>query len=116
MVPKYDEMVRATLASLRKRGGVATNREIEDDIVAKMNLSEETAAELHGNGPQTEVGYRAAWTRTWLRRIGAMHLESFGGDWRTGKQWKRPGKIWRKPGWRNSTITDSSWMKSSRNT
>ena len=72
MVPKYDEMVRATLASLRKRGGVATNREIEDDIVAKMNLSEETAAELHGNGPQTEVGYRAYWTRTWLRKVDAI--------------------------------------------
>lgn len=50
MVPKYYEMVRATLVSLRKRGGVATNQEIEDDIVAEMNLSEEVAAELHGRG------------------------------------------------------------------
>lgn len=72
MVPKYYEMVRATLVSLRKRGGVATNQEIEDDIVAEMNLSEEVAAELHGRGPQTEVGYRAAWTRTSLRKIGAI--------------------------------------------
>ena len=72
MVPRYDEMVRPTLASMRKRGGVATNREIEEDIVAEMNLSDEAAAELHGNGPLTEVGYRAYWTRTWLRRIGAI--------------------------------------------
>lgn len=71
-VPKFDEMVRATLASLRKRGGVASNQEIEDDIVAGMNLSEEAAAELHRKGPQTKVGYNAAWTRTWLRRIGAI--------------------------------------------
>ena len=71
-VPKYDEMVRATLASLRKRGGVASNQEIEDDIVAGMNLSEEAAAELHGKGPQTKVGYNAAWTRTWLRKVGAI--------------------------------------------
>ena len=71
-VPRYDEMVRATLASLRKRGGVASNQEIEDDIVAGMNLSEEAAAELHGKGPQTKVGYNAAWTRTWLRKIGAI--------------------------------------------
>ena len=72
MAPKYDEMVRATLASLRKRGGVASNQEIEDDIVSGMNLSEEAAAELHGKGPQTKVGYNAAWTRTWLRKIGAI--------------------------------------------
>ena len=71
-VPKYYEMVRATLASLRKRGGVASNQEIEDDIVAGMNLSEEAAAELHGKGPQTKVGYNAAWTRTWLRKVGAI--------------------------------------------
>ena len=58
-VPKYYEMVRATLASLRKRGGVASNQEIEDDIVAGMNLSEAAAAELHGKGPQTKVGYNA---------------------------------------------------------
>lgn len=72
MVPRYDEMVRPTLASLRKRGGVATNREIEEDIVAEMNLSDEAAAELHGKGPQTKVGYRAYWTRTWLRKIDAI--------------------------------------------
>ena len=71
-VPKWDEMVRATLASLRKRGGVASNQEIEDDIVAEMNLSEEAAAELRGKGPQTKVGYNATWTRTWLGKIGAI--------------------------------------------
>ena len=71
-VPKYYEMVRATLASLRKRGGVASNQEIEDDIVAGMNLNEEAAAELHGKGPHTKVGYNAYWTRTWLRKIGAI--------------------------------------------
>ena len=71
-VPKFDEMVRATLASLRKRGEVASNQEMEDDIVAGMNLSEKVAAELHGEGPQTKVGYNAAWTRTWLRKIGAI--------------------------------------------
>ena len=63
-VPTRYEMVRATLASLRKRGGVASNREIEDGIVAEMNLSEEAASKPHGGGPQTRVGYNAAWTRT----------------------------------------------------
>ena len=76
-VPTRDEMVKATLASLRERGGVASNREIEDGIVAEMNLSEEVAAELHGNGPATQVGYNAAWTRTWLRKVGA--IEPVGG-------------------------------------
>ena len=71
-VPTRYEMVRATLASLRKRGGVASNREIEDGIVAEMNLSEEAASKPHGGGPQTRVGYNAAWTRTWLRKIGAI--------------------------------------------
>ena len=65
-------MVKATLASLRERGGVATNREIEIDIVSKMNLAEEVAERLHGEGPKTEVGYRAAWTRTSLHKIEAI--------------------------------------------
>ena len=72
MVPNRYEMVKPTLASLRKRGGVASNQEIEEDIVAEMSLSEEAAAELHGEGPLTEVGYNAAWTRTLLRKIGAI--------------------------------------------
>ena len=71
-VPTRYEMVGATLASLRKRGGLASNREIEDDIVAGMNLSEDAAAELHGKGPKTKVGHNAGWTRTWLRKIGAI--------------------------------------------
>ena len=71
-VPKWDEMVGPTLASLRKRGGVASNKEIEDDIVAEMKLSEKAASVLQGKGPQTKVGYNAAWTRTWLRKIGAI--------------------------------------------
>ena len=71
-VPKWHEMVRATLASLRKRGGVASNQEIEADVVAEMNLSEEAAAELHGKGPQTKVAYNATWTRTLLGKIGAI--------------------------------------------
>ncbi len=71
-VPKYAETVGITLASLRKRGRVASNREIEDGIVAEMNLSEEAAARPHGDGPRTRVGYNAAWTHTWLRKIGAI--------------------------------------------
>ena len=91
-IPRYDEMVRPTLASLRKRGGVATNQEIEEDIVAEMNLSDEAAAELHGNGPQTKVGYNAAWTRTWLRKIGA--IEPAAGPRTRRGVWKLTAKGW----------------------
>ena len=72
MVPNRYEMVKPTLVSLRKRGGVASNQEIEEDIVAEMNLSEEVAAVPHGEGPRSEVGYNAAWTRTLLGKIGAI--------------------------------------------
>lgn len=81
-VPQWYEMVKVTLASLRERGGVATNREIEIDIVSKMNLTKEVAERLHGEGPYTEVGYRAMWTRTHLHKIEAIRQYSEAGTQR----------------------------------
>ena len=91
-VPQRHEMVKATLASLRERGGVATNREIEIDIVSKMNLAEEVAEMLHGEGPMTEVGYRAAWTRTALHKIGA--IKPFAGAGTRRGVWTLTTKGW----------------------
>ena len=75
--PKISELITPTLASLHSRRGVASNREIETDIVTSLDISDDVALELHGTGPQTKVGYNAAWARTWLRKVGA--IEPLGG-------------------------------------
>jgi restriction system protein len=35
-------------------------------------LSEEVLAVPHGDGPTSEVEYRLAWTRTYLKKVGAI--------------------------------------------
>jgi restriction system protein len=41
-------------------------------IVANMKLSEEVLSVPHGDGTTSEVEYRLAWARTYLKKVGAV--------------------------------------------
>ena len=43
-----------------------------------MDLSDRARDFVHGDGPQSELDYRAAWARTWLKNIGALENSSRG--------------------------------------
>jgi restriction system protein len=71
-VPTFDKLINPTLQALQKLGGSASNQELEDEIVASLKLPEEIAEIPHGKGSQTEVGYRGAWARNYLKNFGLL--------------------------------------------
>ena len=71
-VPKYTELMNPTLKAIRSSGGSASIKEITVRIVDIMNLSPEMVEVPHGNGSRTELEYRLAWTRTYLKQYGLI--------------------------------------------
>ncbi len=71
-VPTYDSLLNPTLSALRKLGGSATINELVDEIIAELGLPQEVVEVQHGRGNQTKLQYRAAWARTYLKKVGLV--------------------------------------------
>jgi restriction system protein len=71
-LPTYDELMDFTLAALKQLGGSASNDELVPEIVRLMGLPQDVADVPHGTTGQTELEYRAAWARTYLRKAGLI--------------------------------------------
>lgn len=71
-VPTYDSMLMPTIEALKQLGGSGTIQEIGDQVVQLSGYSEDQQRVLHGSGPKTEIMYRLAWSRTYLRSVGAV--------------------------------------------
>ena len=71
-LPSYDELMNPLLAALRQLGGSGSIEEIYAKTVEITGLPEEILAQLHEpeKSSQTEVGYRLAWARTYLKKYG----------------------------------------------
>ena len=80
-VPTQVEMAWPTLQVLEQRGGSASRREIDAGLAEILNLSDEVLEQLQGSGPMLKVDYRAAWTRTYLKKMGAIDNSSRHGVW-----------------------------------
>ena len=61
-----------TLQALRNLGGSASIDELVRGILAILSLSPEVTEIPHGSGGRTELEYRAAWARTYLRYAGLI--------------------------------------------
>jgi restriction system protein len=78
-LPTFDELIVPTLQALMKLGGSGTIEEINETVYEIANLSEEIIQVLHDeNGIQTEVAYRLAWSRTYLKKFGLIDNSSRG--------------------------------------
>jgi restriction system protein len=71
-MPQYDRMMWPALQSLTRAGGSASNQELLDEVVLLMEIPESVQSVLHNDGPTTEVAYRLAWARTYLKKAGAI--------------------------------------------
>lgn len=80
-VPTHVEMAWPTLQVLEQRGGSASRREIDAGLAEILNLSDEVLEQLQGSGPMLKVDYRASWTRTYLKKMGAIDNSSRHGVW-----------------------------------
>ena len=68
-VPPYDQLMNPTLQALKLLGGSGTIEEIYNKVTEIVGLSNEQLEILHdpARGGQTEVEYRLAWSRTYLK-------------------------------------------------
>lgn len=80
-VPPYDAYFWPIIEQLRARGGSMTIDEMADEIPSRMGLSDEQRTVEHSKGGRSEVEYRLAWARTYLKKAGALE-NSARGVWR----------------------------------
>ncbi|MGD1029061.1 restriction endonuclease [Candidatus Binatus soli] len=77
-VPTYDKLLWPTLEALRAMGGSGSNQEILDKVIEILKMPEDLQNIPHGDGPNSEIAYRLAWARTYLRLFGALENSSKG--------------------------------------
>lgn len=71
-VPKFDELMIPVLRGLKALGGSASNEELHDWVAENMNIPIVLRDLSHGDGSTTELRYRLAWARTYLKSYGAI--------------------------------------------
>ena len=71
-VPQLDELMNPTLQALKQLGGSASIDELVPEIVHLLDLPQEITEIPHGSSGRTELEYRSAWARTYLRKAGLL--------------------------------------------
>jgi restriction system protein len=72
VVPSYVELLWPTLRAIRAIGDSGSIEEIVEKVVELEGFTEEQQSVLHGDGPGSEIQYRLAWTRTYLKGMGLL--------------------------------------------
>ena len=71
-VPQFDALMAPSVQALKSLGGSASIDELVPEIVRLLGLSQEVTEVPHGATGRTELEYRAAWARTYLRKAGLI--------------------------------------------
>ncbi|MBB4700585.1 restriction endonuclease [Sphaerisporangium siamense] len=79
-LPTYKQLLWPTLQAVRALGGAASIAEIDAEVHRQQTFSEEQQSVVHGNGPRTEIEYRIAWARSYLKGMGLL-ANSGRGTW-----------------------------------
>lgn len=76
----YDQLMVPLMKALVNLGGSGSIDEIYETVVDIEKFDEETLAILHNpeKSSQTEIGYRLAWARTYLKKAGYLENSSRG--------------------------------------
>lgn len=69
-LPKYHDLLWPTVVALRGLGESASIEELNEQVVKDGGFSDQQQAVLHKDGPSTEIEYRIAWARTYLKGMG----------------------------------------------
>ncbi len=79
-VPPYNDMLWVTLRVLISLGGSASIGELDQAVIAAAGWTEDQQQVLHNDGPKTELEYRLAWARSYLKLMG-LATNSARGVW-----------------------------------
>jgi restriction system protein len=77
-VPTFDSMLLPTVQALKLLDGSGTIEEIYEKVAELLNLPDEILEIPHGNTSQSEVEYRLAWSRTYLKKYGLLENSARG--------------------------------------
>jgi restriction system protein len=81
-IPAYNDLLWPTLSAVREIGDSGTIEEIVEKVIELESFSEDQQAITHGDGPKSEIDYRVAWARSYLKGMGAL-INSKRGVWST---------------------------------
>ncbi len=76
-VPTFDEMFNPVLQALRNLGGSGSIGEIDEKVAEILQLSDDDINVIHKDN-RTQLSYRLAWTRNYLKRYGLLENSSRG--------------------------------------
>ncbi len=78
--PTFDQLMNPLLESLRQLGGSGSIDEIYEKVVQIETIPDEVLNQLHNpeKSNRTEVEYRLAWARTYLKKYGYIENSSRG--------------------------------------
>lgn len=71
-------MLIPTIQALQGLGGSGTIEEIYDQVIQLLKLPDQVLEIIHGNTSQSEVEYRLAWSRTYLKKYGLLENSARG--------------------------------------
>ncbi|MBV8773355.1 MAG: restriction endonuclease [Deltaproteobacteria bacterium] len=79
-VPTYDELMNPLLRALRELGGSGSIEEVYAKTVELLALPDEVLSQLHDpeKSSQTQLAYRLAWARTYLKKVGLLENSNRG--------------------------------------
>ncbi len=79
-LPDYKDMMNPALQALRGLGGSAAIDELFNKVVEIMEVDDNQLSILHNpdRGSRSEVEYRLAWTRTYLKKYGLIENSTRG--------------------------------------
>lgn len=79
-IPTFDKLMNPVIQALKQLGGSGTIEEINNRVFEIAGLSDEQLEVLHDSekGSQTEVEYRLAWARTYLKKYEVLENSSRG--------------------------------------
>ena len=79
-LPTFDQLMNPLIRALQALGGSGSVEEIYDKVVELEKFPEDVLSQAHDpeKSNQTEVGYRLAWARTYLKKYGLLENSSRG--------------------------------------
>jgi restriction system protein len=79
-MPKFDQLMNPLLRALKALGGSGSIAEINEKVVELEKFPDEILAARHDpeKSTQTEIEYRLAWARSWLKKDGFLENSSRG--------------------------------------
>ena len=93
-VPVYQEYMNPILDVLRREGRPLTIEQLDSHVIAEMKLAPDVAAIPHDaeKPDRSEVSYRIAWSRTYLKKAGLLDNPTRG-QWGASEKGRSAGAI-----------------------